>query len=105
MIVADIDAGEVDRVRARIPALDHTRDFKVEVVRLPQFAGQRPQAKQAFPARPTNARQACYGSLRKCRVFRDPLRVKGGLGSECGLLRKDENYPALDPIPAFATGV
>ena len=38
VIVADIDAGEVDRVRARIPALDHTRDFKVEVVRLPQFA-------------------------------------------------------------------
>ncbi len=37
VIVADIDAGEVDRVRARIPALDHTRDFKVEVVRLPQF--------------------------------------------------------------------
>ena len=38
VIVADIDAGEVDRVRARIPALDHTRDFKVEVVGLPQFA-------------------------------------------------------------------
>jgi predicted amidohydrolase len=38
VIVADIDAGEVDRVRARIPALDHTRDFGVEVVRLPQFA-------------------------------------------------------------------
>jgi deaminated glutathione amidase len=34
VIVADIDAGEVDRVRARIPALDHTRDFKVEAVRL-----------------------------------------------------------------------
>ena len=40
IIVADIDAGEVDRVRARIPALDHTRDFKVETVRLPQFARQ-----------------------------------------------------------------
>ncbi len=38
VIVADIDAGEVDRVRARIPALDHTRGFKVEVVQLPQFA-------------------------------------------------------------------
>ena len=37
IIIADIDAGEVDRVRARIPALDHTRDFKVEAVRLPQF--------------------------------------------------------------------
>jgi len=34
VIVADIDAGEVDRVRARIPALDHTRDIKVESVRL-----------------------------------------------------------------------
>jgi predicted amidohydrolase len=33
VIVADIDADEVDRVRARIPALDHTRDFKVETVR------------------------------------------------------------------------
>jgi predicted amidohydrolase len=32
VIVADIDAGEVDRVRARIPALEHTRDFTVEVV-------------------------------------------------------------------------
>ncbi len=38
VIVADIDSGEVDRVRARIPALDHTRGFKVEVVHLPQFA-------------------------------------------------------------------
>ncbi len=38
VVVADIDAGEVDRVRARIPALDHTRGFKVEVVHLPQFA-------------------------------------------------------------------
>lgn len=38
VIVADIDAGEVERVRARIPALDHARDFKVEAVRLPKFA-------------------------------------------------------------------
>jgi predicted amidohydrolase len=29
VIVADIDAAEVDRVRARIPSLVHTRDFKV----------------------------------------------------------------------------
>lgn len=36
--VADIDAGEVDRVRTRIPALDHARDFKVEVVLLPRYA-------------------------------------------------------------------
>jgi deaminated glutathione amidase len=35
VIVADIDADEVDRVRARIPALAHTRDFKVESVPLP----------------------------------------------------------------------
>ncbi len=35
VIVADIDAEEVNRVRARIPVLDHTRDFKVETVRLP----------------------------------------------------------------------
>ncbi len=38
VVVADIDAGEVDRVRARIPALAHTCDIQVEVVRLPQFA-------------------------------------------------------------------
>jgi len=38
VIVAGIDPGEVDRVRARIPALDHARDFKVEVVPLPQIA-------------------------------------------------------------------
>ncbi len=37
VIVADIDAGEVDRVRARIPALDHARDFKVEVVPFPHI--------------------------------------------------------------------
>jgi predicted amidohydrolase len=29
VIVADIDAAEVDRVRARIPSLDHARDFTV----------------------------------------------------------------------------
>ncbi|MGO9173957.1 MAG: carbon-nitrogen hydrolase family protein [Rhodomicrobium sp.] len=38
VIVTAIDAGEVDRVRARIPALSHTREFKVDVVPLPQFA-------------------------------------------------------------------
>ncbi len=38
VIIADIDSGEVDRVRARIPALDHTRDFNVDVVPLPQSA-------------------------------------------------------------------
>jgi len=38
VIVADIDAGEVDRVCARIPALSHTKEFKVDVVPLPKFA-------------------------------------------------------------------
>ncbi len=38
VIIADIDATEVDRVRARIPALDHTRDFGVSVVTLPNLA-------------------------------------------------------------------
>jgi predicted amidohydrolase len=38
VLVADIDAGEVDRVRARIPALSHACDFTVETVPLPQFA-------------------------------------------------------------------
>ncbi len=38
VIAADIDAGEVARVRARIPALDHARDIKVEVVPLPRLA-------------------------------------------------------------------
>jgi predicted amidohydrolase len=38
VIIADIDGTEVDRVRARIPALDHTRDFKVHVVPLPKLA-------------------------------------------------------------------
>jgi predicted amidohydrolase len=33
VIVAGIDAEEVNRVRARIPAIYHTRDFKVETVR------------------------------------------------------------------------
>ncbi len=37
VIVADIDAAEVDRVRARIPALDHTRAFKVSVVPMPEI--------------------------------------------------------------------
>ena len=34
LIIADVDAADVDRIRARIPALDHTRDFEVAV--LPQ---------------------------------------------------------------------
>jgi predicted amidohydrolase len=34
LIIADIDPADVDRVRARIPALDHTCDFEVRV--LPQ---------------------------------------------------------------------
>jgi deaminated glutathione amidase len=38
VIVADIDASEVDRVRARIPALDHTREFTVTAVPLPKLA-------------------------------------------------------------------
>jgi deaminated glutathione amidase len=37
VIVADIDVAEVDRVRTRIPALDHTRDFKVTVLPLPEL--------------------------------------------------------------------
>ena len=36
LIMADIDTAEVDRVRGRIPALDHSRDFKVKVVPLPK---------------------------------------------------------------------
>jgi predicted amidohydrolase len=32
VITADIDVGEIDRVRARIPVLDHTRDFDVRVL-------------------------------------------------------------------------
>ncbi len=32
VITADIDVGEVERVRARIPVLDHTRDFDVRVL-------------------------------------------------------------------------
>jgi len=38
VIIADIDPGEVDRVRARIPALDHARDFEVSVVPMPKGA-------------------------------------------------------------------
>jgi predicted amidohydrolase len=38
VIVADIDAAEADRVRARIPSLDHTRDFGVETVPMPELA-------------------------------------------------------------------
>jgi deaminated glutathione amidase len=38
VITADIDPAEVDRIRARIPALDHTRDFDVKVVPLPKLA-------------------------------------------------------------------
>ncbi len=34
VIIAGIDVDEVDRVRARIPAIYHTRDFQVETVRL-----------------------------------------------------------------------
>jgi deaminated glutathione amidase len=37
VIVAEIDAAEVDRVRARIPSLEHTRDFKVQVVPMPKL--------------------------------------------------------------------
>lgn len=32
VITADIDVGDVERVRARIPVLDHTRDFDVRVL-------------------------------------------------------------------------
>jgi deaminated glutathione amidase len=38
VIFADIDDAEVDRIRAQIPALDHARDFDVEVVPLPKLA-------------------------------------------------------------------
>jgi predicted amidohydrolase len=38
VIVADIDPAEVDSVRARIPALDHARDFDVSVVQMPKGA-------------------------------------------------------------------
>ena len=37
VILADIDGSEVDRVRARIPALDHTCDFDVSVVPMPKL--------------------------------------------------------------------
>jgi hypothetical protein len=46
---------------------------------------------------------SCLGRFRKCWFFRDQVQAKAANGSKCGLLRKDENYPALDPIPAFAT--
>ena len=38
LIIADIDVADVDRVRARIPALDHTRDFEVSVLPQPKLA-------------------------------------------------------------------
>jgi predicted amidohydrolase len=38
VLVTDIDAAEVDRVRARIPSLDHTRSFDVETVPMPKLA-------------------------------------------------------------------
>jgi deaminated glutathione amidase len=38
VLVADIDAAETDRVRARIPSLDHTRSFEVETVPMPKRA-------------------------------------------------------------------
>lgn len=37
VILADVDVTEVDRVRARIPALDHTCDFDVSVVPMPKL--------------------------------------------------------------------
>jgi deaminated glutathione amidase len=38
VIFADIEPAEVDRVRTRIPALSHTRDFKVSTVPMPKSA-------------------------------------------------------------------
>ena len=38
VIIADIDATEVETVRARIPALEHTRDFDVKVLPQPKLA-------------------------------------------------------------------
>jgi predicted amidohydrolase len=38
VLVTDIDAAEVDRVRARIPSLDHTRGFEVETMPMPKLA-------------------------------------------------------------------
>ena len=38
IIMADIDSADVDRVRARIPALDHTCDFAVTVLPKPKLA-------------------------------------------------------------------
>jgi len=37
LIIADIDVTEVDQARARIPALDHTRDFDVSVIPEPRL--------------------------------------------------------------------
>jgi deaminated glutathione amidase len=38
VLTADIDAAETERVRARIPALDHTRDFELETIPMPKLA-------------------------------------------------------------------
>jgi deaminated glutathione amidase len=38
VFIADIDAAEVERVRQRIPSLDHSRDFTVESVSAPDHA-------------------------------------------------------------------
>ena len=38
IIMADINSADVDRVRARIPALDHTCDFAVTVLPKPKLA-------------------------------------------------------------------
>jgi predicted amidohydrolase len=38
VLIADIDAAEADRVRARIPALDHTCGFEVETAPMPKLA-------------------------------------------------------------------
>ena len=41
VIAADIDVSEVDRARGRIPALNHSGDFKVRTVPLPDYARER----------------------------------------------------------------
>ncbi len=38
IVIADIDAAEVERVRARIPSLNHTCEFSVENVPMPKLA-------------------------------------------------------------------
>ncbi len=38
VVIADVDPAEVDVVRARIPALDHARDFDVSVLPRPKLA-------------------------------------------------------------------